>query len=297
MASTSKDKRARLASLRAEALRSEGLASRKIKRMASHKWGYDVTGTELDPRAGAERIGRMTEKQLTGHLESLKRFRSPNVGWYSDFNGDPISRTAYRNYKLATERSNKKMREYNDATSDVEMPWNGFTAGDARGKLRPSKYYLESGANYQLHERQVLAPTSIEGEKGVKLLTKMRRDETSESAQQDRIYAMRQQISDMADQIGDSELKMLLENISDRNLWFAWVNDRSLADSLSLAYEASKRLILKYSPEKQGKRGPKMKFMSNATYVNVGNSTLERSKEIIREASKLQIPDFGTVYG
>ena len=40
-----------------------------------------------------------------------------------------------------------------------------------------------------------------------------------------------------------------------------------------------------------------MKFMYNATYVNVGNSTLERYKEIIREASKLSIPDFGTVYG
>lgn len=292
-----KARKARLADLRAQAIKSESLASRKIKRMASHKWGYDVTGTELDPRRGVERIGRMTEKQLTSHLESLKQFRSARTGWYSDYNGNPISRQVYRNYVSATERSNKKMREYNAATENVDMPWTGFTAGEKRGVLAPSKYYLESGSNYQLHERRVLEPSAIEGEKGAKMLTKMRSDEITERAQQDRIYAMRSQISDMADQIGDSELKLLLEGISDRNLWFAWVNDRSLADSLSLAYEASKRLIAKYEPEVPGKRGRKMKFLSNSTYVSVGNSTLDRAKEIIREASKLSLQDFGTAYG
>ena len=89
---------------RAEALKLERQASKKIQQIAAGRYdplgsrsllhginngryGVDISGTKYDPRKSERLVKRYTGKQLDAHIERLKGFMTPTIGFYRDHEG------------------------------------------------------------------------------------------------------------------------------------------------------------------------------------------------------------------
>lgn len=264
---------------REAALKSERLAARKAAAMAKGPMGYDVRGTALDPRVGEGAISRMTSRQLDQHMAKLQYFRSRRVGWVADANGNPMSRQVYNNTINAIKANNRRVQAYKDSVKNIKIPWRGVTAGEYDQEWRPKKAYLESGAGYVMQlRRENISSRAFLSEAAAHKYAAMLLHENTASAQKERVNAMRKQFSAMAATIGDSELKSIAANVSDKQMWFAWVSDRELADAASLTYD-----IVQHLMNDTGRMKP-------STYVQVGSTQLGRVKEILRDAAKVKVP-------
>lgn len=268
-----------LKALRKEAHRSEKLALRKIKRMAAGPNGYDVRGTPLNPRKGGQWIEHATGDQLKRHLDNLKHFRSPKVGWVSDFYGNPIRRQVFKNAQLALKARNKKVDQLFSRINDVKIPWRGVTVEEYEHDFRPKRNYLQDDTGYSFQRwKEDFTSTRYIDENAVKRWTAWVRRDMTNIAQAERVNAARDQFTQMADLIGDSELKRMILAMDDDQLWFAWSADRGLANSAKLVYESSKHLL-----NGDGHNSPDF-------YVSLGNDELSYVKDILRKASQVKLP-------
>lgn len=269
--------------------RSEQLAGRKAARMASRPHGYDVRGTELDPRKGEEWINRATMRQLQVHAERLATFRHRRTGWYKAGDGTPIKRQVFLNTRGAVRAYNRKISNMNAKVENIEIPWRGMTVGEIAEMTRPKHSWLESHAGQTMDilsdkftPKRFLSDKKrgTTADEAAREYMDMLRQSLSGEGQDKRIARMRDQFQKMADVIGDKELMQLADELTDDQMWLAWTADRGLADNVSLTYSMAQHLL-------RGDGANSTEF-----YVHNGDSTLERTKEILRGAKTIQVPRY-----
>ena len=212
------------------------------------EYGVDITGTKYDPRKKRGAIDKMTKKQLTKYIDILREFsKSTNIIYYAGHKdaktGKPsiISFESMSKLVHATIARNKRLKKYRDEQADMPLPWRGegMTAGKYNNDWRPHSKYFDSSSAYSLEPAPPPTPIRFVSDKAVRTLAESRMDEITPSAHKRRIFAMREQISEMLKVIGDSTLMRFLD-MSDEALWYLWTSDESLADYLAFLYETYK---------------------------------------------------------
>jgi len=228
-----------LAELRAAVKHSESLATRKIRRMARSEDGYDVTGTDLDPRKPKGWIDRATRKQLDKYAASLKEFRRPSVGWYKSHNGTPIRRQVIRNAEAAARKRNKRVEGIDAKLAGVKVPWHG---GKTYGELRKSQAN-DSGRLRHINDVQGVRTKvkvkrrarNYSSEKAVIRSSQINREMDSERQVKLRIAQTRHEVMQMLE--GEDRLTAALKALTDAQFWFAWTSTPKFSDALKLVYE------------------------------------------------------------
>lgn len=229
--------KAELGELRAAALKSEALVSRKIKRMAAGDSGIDITGTEYDPRVGKDAISRMSGDRLKNLLENQKRFRRPSVGYLRGARGTVVTRQAYRNYVESVKRVNRRVEAEQRKYENIFIEPLGMTAKERRAMITPAHPVHGTEAYDGMKKLKIYKPEQIMGTEGAKTIAHQNSKMTHMYGTGEMITTARGYMNDMMDVIGDEELRTKFNSLSDQQFWFIW-SHTDFPNELAMKYIA-----------------------------------------------------------
>ena len=226
-----------LVALRKAAIKSESLVTRKIKRMAKGDYGIDISGMEYDPRVGKDTISRMSGDRLKKLLEKQAYFRKAHVGYYRGARGTIVTRQSYRNYVNSVRKINNSVDAEQAKYQDVFIKPLGMTVKERRAMMTPTHPVHGTEAYDGMKKLKIYSPTQLMGTEGAKMIALrndyIRRQYTSREL----VSKARGYMNDMMDIIGDEELRVMFNSLSDEQFWFIWAYT-DFPNELALKYDA-----------------------------------------------------------
>lgn len=226
-----------LADLRKAALKSESLVTRKIKRMAKGDYGIDITGMEYDPRVGKDAISRMSGDRLKKLLEKQAYFRKAHVGYYKGARGTVVTRQSYRNYVNSVRKINNSVDAEQAKYQDVFIKPLGMTVKERRAMMTPTHPVHGTEAYDGMKKLKVYSPTQLMGTEGAKMIALRNDDIRRQYTSRELVSKARGYMNDMMDIIGDEELRVKFNSLSDDQFWFIWAYT-DFPNELALKYDA-----------------------------------------------------------
>ena len=226
-----------LVALRNAAMKSESLVTRKIKRMAKGDYGIDISGMEYDPRVGKDAISRMSGDRLKKLLEKQAHFRKANVGYYKGARGTIVTRQSYRNYVNSVRKINNSVDAEQAKYQDVFIKPLGMTVKERRAMMTPTHPVHGTEAYDGMKKLKIYSPTQLMGTEGAKMIA-LRNDEIRRQyTSRELVSKARGYMNDMMDVIGDEELRVKFNSLSDEQFWFIWAYT-DFPNELALKYDA-----------------------------------------------------------
>lgn len=226
-----------LISLRKAAMKSESLVSRKISRMAKGDNGIDITGMEYDPRVGKDAISRMSGDRLKKLLEKQAYFRKAHVGYYKGARGTIVTRQSYRNYVNSVRKINNTVTAEHDKYSDVYIKPLGMTVKERKAMLTPSHPVHGTEAYDGMKELKIYSPRQLMGTEGAKVIAQRNDEIRRQYTSREMISKARGYMNQMMDTVGDEELRVKFNSLSDEQFWFIWAHT-DFPNELALKYDA-----------------------------------------------------------
>lgn len=226
-----------LADLRKAAMKSESLVTRKIKRMAKGDYGIDITGMEYDPRVGKDVISRMSGDRLKKLLEKQAYFRKAHVGYYKGARGTVVTRQSYRNYVNSVRKINNSVDAEQAKYQDVFIKPLGMTVKERRAMMTPTHPVHGTEAYDGMKKLKVYSPTQLMGTEGAKMIALRNDDIRRQYTSRELVTKARGYMNDMMDIIGDEELRVKFNSLSDEQFWFIWAYT-DFPNELALKYDA-----------------------------------------------------------
>ena len=242
---------------RVEAIRLERQASKKIQQIAAGrydplgsrsllheinngKYGVDISGTKYDPRKSERLIKHYTGKQLDAHIERLKGFNSPTIGYYAGHKGAIIESQAMRSLFTAVKLSNAKKEAYVKKYEEVEPPWLGgsMSVGQFDRTFRQRIKFDGSAMTDTLKRGGFPKPSQFYTQRAVENREQKLRAIMNPADFKAKVAGIRQNIRDMSLYTG-SDLPEKFMTLDDETLYFMWTHDSNLSDSLSMIYLGS----------------------------------------------------------
>lgn len=226
-----------LISLRKAAMKSESLVTRKIKRMAKGDYGIDITGMEYDPRVGKDIISRMSGDRLKKLLEKQTYFRKASVGYYKGARGTIVTRQSYRNYVNSVRKINNSVDAEQAKYQDVYIKPLGMTVKERRAMMTPTHPVHGTEAYDGMKKLKIYSPTQLMGTEGAKMIALRNDDIRRQYTSRELVTKARGYMNDMMDIIGDEELRVKFNSLSDEQFWFIWAYT-DFPNELALKYDA-----------------------------------------------------------
>lgn len=226
-----------LADLRKAAMKSESLVTRKIKRMAKGDYGIDITGMEYDPRVGKDAISRMSGDRLKKLLEKQAYFRKAHVGYYKGARGTIVTRQSYRNYVNSVRKINNSVDAEQAKYQDVFIKPLGMTVKERRAMMTPTHPVHGTEAYDGMKKLKIYSPTQLMGTEGAKMIALRNDDIRRQYTSRELVSKARGYMNDMMDTIGDEELRVKFNSLSDEQFWFIWAYT-DFPNELALKYDA-----------------------------------------------------------
>lgn len=226
-----------LISLRKAAMKSESLVTRKIKRMAKGDYGIDITGMEYDPRVGKDAISRMSGDRLKKLLEKQAYFRKAHVGYYKGARGTIVTRQSYRNYVNSVRKINNSVDAEQAKYQDVYIKPLGMTVKERRAMMTPTHPVHGTEAYDGMKKLKIYSPTQLMGTEGAKMIALRNDDIRRQYTSRELVFKARKYMNDMMDIIGDEELRVKFNSLSDEQFWFIWAYT-DFPNELALKYDA-----------------------------------------------------------
>lgn len=226
-----------LASLRKAAMKSESLVTRKIKRMAKGDYGIDISGMEYDPRVGKETISRMSGDLLKKLLEKQAYFRKASVGYYKGARGTIVTRQSYRNYVNSVRKINNNVDAEQAKYQDVFIKPLGMTVKERRAMMTPTHPVHGTEAYDGMKKLKIYSPTQLMGTEGAKMIALRNDDIRRQYTSREIVSKARGYMNAMMDIIGDEELRVKFNSLSDEQFWFIWAYT-DFPNELALKYDA-----------------------------------------------------------
>lgn len=226
-----------LADLRKAAMKSESLVTRKIKRMAKGDYGIDITGMEYDPRVGKDAISRMSGDRLKKLLEKQAYFRKGHVGYYKGARGTVVTRQSYRNYVNSVRKINNSVDAEQAKYQDVFIKPLGMTVKERRAMMTPTHPVHGTEAYDGMKKLKIYSPTQLMGTEGAKMIALRNDDIRRQYTSRELVTKARGYMNDMMDIIGDEELRVKFNSLSDEQFWFIWAYT-DFPNELALKYDA-----------------------------------------------------------
>lgn len=226
-----------LIALRKAAMKSESLVTRKIKRMAKGDYGIDISGMEYDPRAGKDAISRMSGDRLKKLLEKQAYFRKATVGYYKGARGTIVTRQSYRNYVNSVRKINNSIDAEQAKYQDVFIKPLGMTVKERRAMLTPTHPVHGTEAYDGMKKLKIYSPTQLMGTEGAKMIALRNDDIRRQYTSRELVSKARGYMNEMMDTIGDEELRVKFNSLSDEQFWFIWAYT-DFPNELALKYDA-----------------------------------------------------------
>lgn len=226
-----------LISLRKAAMKSESLVTRKIKRMTKGDYGIDISGMEYDPRVGKDAISRMSGDRLKKLLEKQAYFRKASVGYYKGARGTIVTRQSYRNYVNSVRKINNSVDAEQAKYQDVFIKPLGMTVKERRAMMTPTHPVHGTEAYDGMKKLKIYSPTQLMGTEGAKMIALRNDDIRRQYTSRELVSKARGYMNDMMDVIGDEELRVKFNSLSDEQFWFIWAYT-DFPNELALKYDA-----------------------------------------------------------
>jgi hypothetical protein len=226
-----------LISLRKAAMKSESLVTRKIKRMAKGEYGIDISGMEYDPRVGKDAISRMSGDRLKKLLEKQAYFRKAHVGYYKGARGTIVTRQSYRNYVNSVRKINNSVDAEQAKYQDMFIKPLGMTVKERRAMMTPTHPVHGTEAYDGMKKLKIYSPTQLMGTEGAKMIALRNDDIRRQYTSRELVSKARGYMNDMMDVIGDEELRVKFNSLSDEQFWFIWAYT-DFPNELALKYDA-----------------------------------------------------------
>lgn len=226
-----------LIALRKAAMKSESLVTRKIKRMAKGDYGIDISGMEYDPRVGKDAISRMSGDRLKKLLEKQAYFRKASVGYYKGARGTIVTRQSYRNYVNSVRKINNSVDAEQAKYQDVFIKPLGMTVKERRAMMTPTHPVHGTEAYDGMKKLKIYSPTQLMGTEGAKMIALRNDDIRRQYTSRELVSKARGYMNDMMDTIGDEELRVKFNSLSDEQFWFIWAYT-DFPNELALKYDA-----------------------------------------------------------
>ena len=226
-----------LISLRKAAMKSESLVTRKIKRMAKGDYGIDISGMEYDPRVGKDAISRMSGDRLKKLLEKQAYFRKAHVGYYKGARGTIVTRQSYRNYVNSVRNINNSVDAEQAKYQNVFIKPLGMTVKQRRAMMTPTHPVHGTEAYDGMKKLKIYSPTQLMGTEGAKMIALRNDDIRRQYTSRELVSKARGYMNDMMDTIGDEELRVKFNSLSDEQFWFIWAYT-DFPNELALKYDA-----------------------------------------------------------
>jgi hypothetical protein len=226
-----------LIALRKAAMKSESLVTRKIKRMAKGDYGIDISGMEYDPRVGKDTISRMSGDRLKKLLEKQAYFRKASVGYYKGARGTIVTRQSYRNYVNSVRKINNSVDAEQAKYQDVFIKPLGMTVKERRAMMTPTHPVHGTEAYDGMKKLKIYSPTQLMGTEGAKMIALRNDDIRRQYTSRELVSKARGYMNDMMDVIGDDELRVKFNSLSDEQFWFIWAYT-DFPNELALKYDA-----------------------------------------------------------
>lgn len=226
-----------LISLRKAAMKSESLVSRKISRMAKGDNGIDITGMEYDPRVGKDAISRMSGDRLKKLLDKQAYFRKAHVGYYKGARGTIVTRQAYRNYVNSVRKINNTVTAEQNKYSDVYIKPLGMTVKERKAMLTPSHPVHGTEAYDGMKQLKIYSPQQLMGTEGAKVIAQRNDEIRRQYTSREMVSKARGYMNQMMDTVGDEELRVKFNSLSDEQFWFIWAHT-DFPNELALKYDA-----------------------------------------------------------
>lgn len=226
-----------LIELRKAAMKSESLVTRKIKRMSKGDYGIDISGMEYDPRVGKDAISRMSGDRLKKLLEKQAYFRKAHVGYYKGARGTVVTRQSYRNYVNSVRKINNSVDAEQAKYQDVYIKPLGMTVKERRAMMTPTHPVHGTEAYDGMKKLKIYSPTQLMGTEGAKMIALRNDDIRRQYTSRELVSKARGYMNDMMDTIGDEELRVKFNSLSDEQFWFIWAYT-DFPNELALKYDA-----------------------------------------------------------
>lgn len=226
-----------LVALRKAAIKSESLVTRKIKRMAKGDYGIDISGMEYDPRVGKDAISRMSGDRLKKLLEKQAYFRKAHVGYYKGARGTIVTRQSYRNYVNSVHKINNSVDAEQAKYQDMFIKPLGMTVKERRAMMTPTHPVHGTEAYDGMKKLKIYSPTQLMGTEGAKMIALRNDDIRRQYTSRELISKARGYMNDMMNIIGDEELRVKFNSLSDEQFWFIWAYT-DFPNELALKYDA-----------------------------------------------------------
>lgn len=239
-----------LIELRKAALKSEGLVTRKIKRMAKGDNGIDITGMEYDPRVGKDAISRMSGDRLKKLLEKQSYFRRAHVGYYKGARGTIVTRQAYRNYANSVRKINTTIEAEQHKYDDVYIKPLGMTVKERRAMMTPAHPVHDTEAYDGMKKLKIYSPQQLMGTEGAKMIALRNDDIRRQYSSRVLVAKARGYMNEMMDMVGDEAARAKFNSLSDEQFWFIWAYT-DFPEELSLKYMAMQLSMMVESGDKE----------------------------------------------
>lgn len=226
-----------LITLRKAAMKSESLVTRKIKRMAKGDYGIDISGMEYDPRVGKDTISRMSGDRLKKLLEKQAYFRKASVGYYKGARGTIVTRQSYRNYVNSVRKINNSVDVEQSKYRDVFIKPLGMTVKERRAMMTPTHPVHGTEAYDGMKKLKIYSPTQLMGTEGAKMIALRNDDIRRQYTSRELVTKARGYMNQMMDTVGDEELRVKFNSLSDEQFWFIWAYT-DFPNELALKYDA-----------------------------------------------------------
>lgn len=226
-----------LVALRKAAIKSESLVTRKIKRMAKGDYGIDISGMEYDPRVGKDAISRMSGDRLKKLLEKQAYFRKAHVGYYKGARGTIVTRQSYRNYVNSVRKINNSVDAEQAKYQDMFIKPLGMTVKERRAMMTPTHPVHGTEAYDGMKKLKIYSPTQLMGTEGAKMIALRNDDIRRQYTSRELVSKARGYMNDMMDIVGDEELRVKFNSLSDEQFWFIWAYT-DFPNELALKYDA-----------------------------------------------------------
>lgn len=197
--------------LREQVRKRRAAATAKIARMRRNN-GIDLSGTEIDPRRAIKNPSRYNAKQLNTYLSELNGFMSREVNFTPDAKGRPLRTSRAREHDRLQRRVEKLRKEREAVLGNIKIAGTGLTVEQRKATLHPTAAGSVVNSMFPAENRKA---SDMNGEAGLEKSIARMQEMLSPDYTAKRIKAGREQLDQIFEVIGMSDLTDMASKLND----------------------------------------------------------------------------------
>lgn len=221
--------------LRRKAMLRHRAATRKISRTKAGN-GVEISGSDVDPRKSLEFIRTASSRQLESYINRLDRFNDRGTQFVPDAEMRPMRKKLWDEFKAAESRRHESTDRNYEEFKDIVIGPTGQTVDERMHQITPLHPHMANMETQSPYARRELTSRNIASEKKLQALIKLRKQQATQSHQDQVLKAQRKSAIDMAIVIGDYELIEKLHKLTDKQFALAWKYTR-MSSNFKTDYE------------------------------------------------------------